>query len=90
MNIRKPSREAGKNQQQQHHIKGAGGQLQRRVWDPEGFQKRSRGSHEQEIMIFPTMEYDAEESLHLRNMPKFQHINAHLRRGEAQTLSFYP
>jgi hypothetical protein len=41
-------------------------------------------------MIFPAVEYDAGASLHLSNAPSFQLINAHSRRGEAPTLSFFP
>jgi hypothetical protein len=89
LNRRKPARAAGKKQQQQK-ARGAGGQLQRRVWDPGGFQHWSRGAHEQELMIFPAVEYDAGASLHLSNTPTFQHIKAHSRRGEAPTLSFFP
>jgi hypothetical protein len=70
--------------------RGAGGQLQRRVWDPGGFQQQSRGAHEKELMIFPAVEYDAGASLHLSSAPTFHLINAHSRRGEAPTLSFFP
>jgi hypothetical protein len=38
MNIGGPARAAGKQQHQQQHIRGAGGQLQGKVWDPGGFQ----------------------------------------------------
>jgi hypothetical protein len=31
---------------------------------------------------------DVGESLHLNNVPSFQHINAHFREGEALTLPF--
>jgi hypothetical protein len=54
--IREPARAAGQQKQQ---IKGASGQLQFQVWDPGGCQQHSRGSHEQELMIFPVVEYDA-------------------------------
>jgi hypothetical protein len=43
LNRREPARVAGKQQQQQQS-RGAGGQLQGRVWDPGGFQQWSRGS----------------------------------------------
>jgi hypothetical protein len=39
--------------------------------DPRGFQKQSREAHEKELMIFPAVEYDAGESLHLNNAPSF-------------------
>jgi hypothetical protein len=39
-------------------------------------------------MSFPTVEYDAGESLHLNNVPTFQHINMHFRKGETLTLPF--
>jgi hypothetical protein len=38
LNRGEPARVAGKQQQQQQR-RGAGGQLQRRVWDPGGFQQ---------------------------------------------------
>jgi hypothetical protein len=59
---RGPTRAVGQQQQQQQG-KGADRQLQRIVWDPGGFQKRCRGAHDQEIMIFPAEEYDARASL---------------------------
>jgi hypothetical protein len=34
------------------------------------------------------MYYDAGASLHLSNVPTFQHINAHFKEGEASTLPF--
>jgi hypothetical protein len=39
-------------------------------------------------MIFPAVEYDAREFLHLNNAPTFQHISMHFREGEALTLLF--
>jgi hypothetical protein len=41
-----------------------------------GFQQWSRGSHEQKLMIFPAVEYDAGESLHLNNTPYSAHQSA--------------
>jgi hypothetical protein len=38
LNRGEPTRVAGKQQQQ--HNRGAGGQLQREVWDPGGFQQQ--------------------------------------------------
>jgi len=40
------ARETRKHQQQQKYIRGEGGQLQGKVWDPEKFQQWSRGAHE--------------------------------------------
>jgi hypothetical protein len=91
MNKRDPAIEARKKQkkqQQQHSSRGARGQLQGKVWDPGGVQHWRRGDNEKELMIFPTMEYDAGASLYLSNVPTFQHINAHFREGEALTLPF--
>jgi hypothetical protein len=56
---------ASGNMKQQHSWIGARGQLQGKVWDLGGFQHWRRGSHEQELMIFLAMEYDAGASLHL-------------------------
>jgi hypothetical protein len=50
---------AGAVGQQSQQGRGASGQLQFQVWDPGGSQQHSRGSHEQELMIFPVLEYDA-------------------------------
>jgi hypothetical protein len=83
------ARKKKKQQHQQQQSKGARGQLQGKFLDPGGFQNRDRGAHEQELMIFPTVEYDAGASLHPSNTPSFQHINVHSRRGEAPTLSFF-
>jgi hypothetical protein len=58
MRIREPAVVVGKYQQQQQS-RGASGQLHKEVWDPGGFQQQSRGAHEKEIRIFPTMEYDS-------------------------------
>ena len=52
-----------KNQQHQQQRRGAGGQLQRRVWDPMGFQHWDRGAHEKDLMIFPAMGYMIQEGL---------------------------
>jgi hypothetical protein len=57
--------EEKKKQQQQHSWRGARGQLQKRIWDPGGFQHWRRGAHEQELMFFLAVEYDAGASLHL-------------------------
>jgi hypothetical protein len=56
--------EVGK-QKQQKQGRGEDGQLQREVWDLGGFQQLSRGAHEQDLMIFPVVEYDAGASFHL-------------------------
>jgi hypothetical protein len=52
-------------QQQQQQRRGVDGQLQIQVWDPGGSQPQQQGSHEQELMIFLVLEYDAGASLHL-------------------------
>jgi hypothetical protein len=61
-----PAIAAEKKQQQQQKKqqgKGADEQLQEKVWDPGGSQQHSRGSHEQELMIFPAMGYMIQEGL---------------------------
>jgi hypothetical protein len=55
-----------------------------------GISTLEQRDHEKELMIFPAVEYDAGASLHLSNVPTFQHISAHSRRGEVPTLSFFP
>jgi hypothetical protein len=47
-----------KKKKKQHSWRGARGQLHKRIWDPGGFQHWRRGAHEQELMIFPNVEYD--------------------------------
>jgi hypothetical protein len=83
-NMQKPQQQ----QQQQHSWREARGEIQGKIWDPGGFQHRRRGSHELELMIFPAVEYDVGASLHLNNMPAFQHISVHFREGEALILPF--
>jgi hypothetical protein len=61
---KEPARETGEMQEQQRNERGAERQLQEKVWDPGGFQQ-SWEAHEQELMIFIAMEYDAGASLHL-------------------------
>jgi hypothetical protein len=83
LNRREPAIAAGKKrkkkkkkQQQQHSWRGARGQLQKRIWDPGGFQHWRRGAHEQELMFFLAGEYDAGASLHLSkraSMPTCKH-----------------
>jgi hypothetical protein len=36
-------------------------------------------TREEELMIFPVVEYDARESLHLSNALAFHHISMHFR-----------
>jgi hypothetical protein len=87
MNRGEPARAAG--QQQQQHRKGADGQAPKRGL---GSRRISTTVEEfmRELMIFPAVEYDAGDILPPQNVPSFQHINAHSRRGEAPTLSFFP
>jgi hypothetical protein len=74
-------------QQQQWRSRGAERQLQEKVWDPGGFQPRWK-AHEQELMIFSTVEYDAGASLHLSTR---QLINMHgaFKEGEASPSHFF-
>jgi hypothetical protein len=72
MNIRefsisvvKKKKNKKKKQKQQHSWRGARGQLQKRIWDPGGFQHWRRRTHEREIMFFLAWEYDAGALLHL-------------------------
>jgi hypothetical protein len=58
---------AQRKQQQQN---GASEKLQRLVWDPGGFQQATGEVHEQELMIFAAVEYDAGASLHAASQPR--------------------
>jgi hypothetical protein len=82
LNRREPAR-AAKQQHQQQRSRGANGQLQRKVWDPGGFQHWRRRAHDQENMIFSAEEYDAGASLHVSSMPANQHIQ-HTFNGERE------
>jgi hypothetical protein len=77
-----------KTEQQQHSWRGARGQLQKRVWDPGGFQHWRRGAHEQELMFFLAVEYDAGASLHLSKCANMPTQDTQWRKGEAPTLPF--
>jgi hypothetical protein len=83
-------RKKKKQQQQQLHIlRGARGQLQKRVWDPGGFQHWVRGAHEQELMFFLAGEYDARASLHLSSAQAFHHIISYfMRKRGIEPLTF--
>jgi hypothetical protein len=72
---RKPAGAAGKKKQQG---KGADGQLQEKVWDPGGSQQYRRESHEQELMIFPAVEYDAGASSTSTRGETTRHLSAPL------------
>jgi hypothetical protein len=76
--------------EQQQQSSGAGGQLQRRVWDPGGFQQ-SWEAHEKELMNF-SQQWSMMQEHHSTSAtaPAIQHIKVHSRRGEAPTLSFFP
>jgi hypothetical protein len=86
LNRREPAIAAGKKQkrkkkqQQQHSWRGARGQLQKRIWDPGGFQHWRRGAHEQELMFFLAGEYDAGASLHLSKCASTQTHNGERER----------
>jgi hypothetical protein len=58
---RRKAAAAAQRKQQQN---GADAKLQRLVWDPGGFQQATGEAHEQELMIFAAVEYDAGASLH--------------------------
>jgi hypothetical protein len=57
-------RKAAAAQRKQQQQNGAYEKLQRLVWDPGGFQPFREEAHEQELMIFAAVEYDAGASLH--------------------------
>jgi hypothetical protein len=57
-------RTAAAAQRKQQQQKGASEKLHRLVWDPGGFQQFREEAHEQELMIFAAVEYDAGASLH--------------------------
>jgi hypothetical protein len=65
---------AQRKQQQQQN--GADGKLQRLIWDPGGFPTATGEAHEQELMIFAAVEYDAGASLHAASQPA-SHVSAH-------------
>jgi hypothetical protein len=78
---RDPAIAAGKQQQQQQQSRGAGRQLQVRVWDPGGFQQSWR-AHEQELMNFSQQwsmmqEHLSDSTDALTN----QHVSTHLEIG---------
>jgi len=84
---REPAIAAGKNkknmqkqQQQQHSWRRARGQLQKRIWDPGGFQNWRRGYHEKELMFFLEGEYDVGASLYLSKTAITQTHNAERER----------
>jgi hypothetical protein len=82
---RKPAGAAGKKKQQG---KGEDGQLQEKVWDPGGSQQQSRGSHEQELMIFPAVEYDAGASSASTHGETTQRLSMPLNQFRILTLAF--
>jgi hypothetical protein len=79
---RKPTRASAKMQEQQQRSKGAERQLQEKFWDPGGFQPRWK-DHEQELMIFVVVEYDAGASLHLNTHQSINTHGAHSWKGGA-------
>jgi hypothetical protein len=84
---RKPTRETRKMQEQKQRSRGAKRQLQEKVWDLGGFQPRWK-SHEQELMIFSTVEYDAGASLHLSTRQLINTHGAHSRKERHRPLIF--
>jgi hypothetical protein len=84
---RKPARAARMMQEQKQRSRGAERQLQEKVWDPGGFQPRWK-AHEQELMIFIAMEYDAGASLHLSTRQSYFTHGAHLRKERHHPLIF--
>jgi hypothetical protein len=85
---KKISQDVGKMQEQKKRSRGAERQLQEKVWDPGGFQPRWR-AHEQQLIIFSTVEYDAGASLHLSTCPLINTCGAHSRQ-ERHIHSFFP
>jgi hypothetical protein len=71
---------AQRKQQQQN---GANGQLHTFVWDPGGLPTITGEAHEQELMIFAAVEYDAGASLHAASQPH-QHTRIQRLKREAQ------
>lgn len=67
--------------------RGAKRQLQEKVWDPGGFQPRWK-DHEQELMIFPDVEYDAGASLQLSTCQLINTCGAHSRKERRHPLIF--
>jgi hypothetical protein len=74
------------HQQKKQQGKGADEQLQEKVWDPGGSQQQSRGNHEQELMIFPAVEYDVGASL--ASMWSRTNISASRNFSESQSWRF--
>jgi hypothetical protein len=79
-----------RKQQQQQQSRREGGHLQREVCDPGGFQNWIRGAHEQELMIFPAVEYDARASFPPQHAPVMKHINANLRKKRGANPLIFP
>jgi hypothetical protein len=85
MGQRKPAGAVGKKKKQG---KGVDGQLQEKVWDPGGSQQQSRGSHEQELMIFPAVEYDAGASSTRTHGETAQRLSTPLNQFRILTMVF--
>jgi hypothetical protein len=73
---RKEAAAAAAQRKQQQQQNGADGKLQRLIWDPGGFPTATGEAHEQELMIFAAVEYDAGASLHAASQPA-SHVSAH-------------
>jgi hypothetical protein len=84
---KEPTRATRMMQEQKQRSRGAERQLQEKVWDPGGFQPRWR-AHEQELMIFSIVEYDAGASLHLSMRQLINTRGAHSRKERHHPLIF--
>jgi hypothetical protein len=78
---KEPARAAEKMKEKQQRSRGVERQLQEKFWDLGGFQP-SWKSHEQELMIFVSMEYDVGASLHLSTRQSIYTHGAHSRKGQ--------
>jgi hypothetical protein len=80
---KKRSSSSSRSSKQQQQEDGADGKLQRLIWDPGGFPTATGEAHEQELMIFAAVEYDAGASLHAASQPA-SHVSAHAFRVERE------
>jgi hypothetical protein len=87
MDERETAQEARMMQEWRQQRIGAERQLQEKVWNPRGFQPRWK-SHEQELMIFVVVGYDAGASLHLNMCQLDFTYGVHLREERHLPLIF--
>jgi hypothetical protein len=85
---KKLAQAVGKMQEQEQRSRGAERQLQEKIWDPSGFHPRWRAP-EKELILFSTLQYDARESLHLKNEPANQYAWCTFKEGEAPPSLFF-